>query len=87
MKCVKIWELPSQSRRSLNSWKSENDPSHMICIEKKHMYMHTLCYTISFFRCDQDRDGKISYVDFTKYLIGTPIHDAHTHIMKIVLEL
>ena len=25
-------------------------------------------------RCDQDRDGKISYVEFTKYLTGK-----HTH--------
>ena len=51
------------------------------------MYMYTLCYMI--LRCDQDRDGKISYVDFTKYLIGRPIHDEHTcmHMkVDIVLE-
>ena len=36
-----------------------------------HIYSATL--HIVPYRCDQDGDGKINYVEFTKYLIGTHI--------------
>ena len=32
--------------------------------------LHRFFSTSQRYRCDQDRDGKISYVEFTKYLTG-----------------
>ena len=37
-----------------------------------------LVYTLYLIRCDQDRDGKISYMEFTKYLTGRQsFHDPY----------